>query len=83
MKNRIRNCRCLIIKRLYNDSEPFGVCGDQRGQVCDEGERREVGRVGDLQGLHQRRQAARAEPERLALDTHSCCHIFEETWSFK
>ena len=60
----------LVVGGLHDEGEPLGVGRDERGEVGDDGEGREVVGVRDLERAEEGGEALRAESQRLPLDAH-------------
>lgn len=54
MQDGVRNRGRLVVERFDDDDEALRVGGHEGGEVRDERQGPEVGRVRDLQRLHQR-----------------------------
>lgn len=83
VEHRVQDRRCFVVVGLDDDGETFGVAREQRRQVRDQDEGREVGDVGDLHGAQQRRQTLGAKSQRLSFDANFGLHVAQEGgWRF-
>ena len=61
MHHRVDHVGGLVVRGLHDEGESLGVGRDERGEVGDNGEGREVVGVGDLEGAEEGGEALRAE----------------------